>query len=797
MRFELQMRFLTIKHIVCSLLLMAVWGVPTEARENASGKVTTEQVDWKTFLSRHDMRWNRLTADPVEPAMDGRLRTGYYAGAIMGNGLLGTNLYKLTDNVYRLNVGRSDVTEARSPYDLFNSARLPIGYFTLRTQGNVASESMTLSLYDAITRGTFGTDKGKIDFRTYVHAQMDCIVFETETSGEEADYAWDFVPQEAISPRYVLNGTAPAGYLNREGKSNPAPKRYTRDGVNLLVQELAADTTFQIVARAYAVGWKEVREGNKRRIVATVAQADSERDAVASALRIVRKGLKQTSGKLADEHTAWWHDFYRKAAFVTFPDKQFESFYWAQYYKFASTARPGKPVVDLQGVWPTWDTPWTAIWMNLNIQLTYSWQVKANLGELAQPLWDALWNNRDNLRRNVTDIAGQETWTDAACLPRSATYDFHAPLDPATTVERNQYEAGNLTWTLFYYWQHCLAYGDTRQLTERLFPLLKSAVNLFFHIRTERDGKYGLPPTASPEYNVNGNIGPNATYDLANLRWGLQTLIDIDTTYHLNDPLLPQWRDFQDKLEDFPYSEQTGFKVSDKYEFIDTSHRHYSHLFMIYPYHLLDWENAQDRPRMELSVGRWKGNQGYSRTGKAAMLASKGDGDGALEQMEVFLQRFVKPNTLYAETGPVIETPLAAVSTLHELYMQDWGDKIRVFYGTPSAWRNASFINLRARGAFLISASRQDGKNVFIQVESEKGGLCRLQTGMSPAGIQVRNAKGEPVPFTPLSGDNGVIEMDMRAGDVVQVTDKTRTTVYPAPQAYDKNADFHYGDLNR
>ena len=432
--------------------------------------------------------------------------------------------------------------------------------------------------------------------------------------------------------------------------------------------------------------------------------------------------------------------------------------------------------------------------MNLNIQLTYSWQVKANLGELAQPLWDALWNNRDNLRRNVTDIAGQETWTDATCLPRSATYDFHSPLDPATTVDRNQYEAGNLTWTLFYYWQHCLAYGDTRQLTERLFPLLKFAVNLFFHIRTEHNGKYGLPPTASPEY-VNENIGPNATYDLANLRWGLQTLIDIDTTYHLNDPMLPQWKDFLNNLVDFPYSEETGFKVSDKYEFTNTSHRHYSHLFMIYPYHMLDWENAEDRPRMELSVSRWKGNQGYSRTGKAAMLASKGDGDGALEQMEVFLQRFVKPNTLYAESGPVIETPMAAVSTLHELYMQDWGDKIRVFYGTPSAWRNASFINLRAKGAFLVSASRRDGQNVFIQVESEKGGLCRLQTGMSPGDIQVRNVQGKQIPFTQVTGDNGVIEINMQAGDVVQVTDRTKDVVYPASQEYAKNADFYYGDI--
>ena len=89
------------------------------------------EMNWEEFLKQHDMYWTTLTADPVEPANDARLRTGYYAGAIMGNGLLGTNFYKLRDNVYRLNIGRSDVTERRKPYNLFYSARLPIGYFTL------------------------------------------------------------------------------------------------------------------------------------------------------------------------------------------------------------------------------------------------------------------------------------------------------------------------------------------------------------------------------------------------------------------------------------------------------------------------------------------------------------------------------------------------------------------------------------------------------------------------------------------------------------------------------------------
>ena len=59
---------------------------------SASDDPLINSINWEEFLSQHDMYWNKLTSDPVEPSFDGRLTTGYYAGAIMGNGLLGTNL---------------------------------------------------------------------------------------------------------------------------------------------------------------------------------------------------------------------------------------------------------------------------------------------------------------------------------------------------------------------------------------------------------------------------------------------------------------------------------------------------------------------------------------------------------------------------------------------------------------------------------------------------------------------------------------------------------------------------------
>ena len=751
-----------------------------------------EHFDWEEFLSQHDMHWTKLTADPEKPQSDGRQTTGYYAGAIMGNGLLGTNFYKLHDNVYRLNVGRSDITEARKPYDLFNSARLPIGYFTLSTVGNVQKEEMKLSLYNAVTNGSFTTDKGSIDFTTYVHSLHNYIVFETKSKGDEANYQWNFVAQKAISPRYILNQNAPAGYLNHKGDANPEAT-YLKEGDNqFMIQPLVADSSMTKVAKVYVVAWREMKDKANRRIIATVAHEDNQAAAIKSARNTLDAACKESAKKLYASHKQWWNDFYHQAAFLSFPDTRFESFYWAQYYKFASTTRPGKPIVDLQGVWPTWDTPWTAVWINLNLQLTYSWQTKANMGWLAEPLWNSLYEHRDNLRRNVTDIPEQADWTDAMCLGRSSSYDFLAPLNPKL-VERNQYEVGNLTWLLFYYWQYCNAYGDDEQMTKRLFPMLKAAVNLYFHIRTEKDGKYGLPATASPEY-LNGNIGTNSNYDLTNLRWGLQTLIDIDTKFNLNDPKLPEWKDFLNNLVDYPYDEKTGYKVSDLYNFDNVSHRHYSHLFMIYPYYIVNWGQKENREKIRLSVMRWKGNQGYSRTGKAAMLLSMGDGDEALAEMTKFLDRFVKPNTLYAETGPVIETPLAAISTLHDFYMQDWGTTIRVFHGIPSSWKDASFVNMRAKGAFLVSANRKEGKTVYIRVASERGNVCQLQTEIPLNNLEIRSLDGTLEEFNILDKEEGIIEFETVAGTSYELIDKNLPVVKPTSLKHPANEINYYGD---
>jgi hypothetical protein len=109
------------------------------------------------------------------------------------------------------------------------------------------------------------------------------------------------------------------------------------------------------------------------------------------------------------------------------------------------------------------------------------------------------------------------------------------------------------------------------------------------------------------------------------------------------------------------------------------------------------------------------------------MYASFGDGDKALSSMEEYLDSpNLHPNTMYTEGFPVLESGLVGATALQDMLLQSWGGKIRIFPGIPSHWKNAVFHDLRAEGAFLVSAGHQDGTTRWARIKSLAGGPCRV-----------------------------------------------------------------------
>jgi hypothetical protein len=85
------------------------------------------------------------------------------------------------------------------------------------------------------------------------------------------------------------------------------------------------------------------------------------------------------------------------------------------------------------------------------------------------------------------------------------------------------------------------------------------------------------------------------------------------------------------------------------------------------------------------------------------------------------------PNTQYIEGSPVYECSLVAASALQYMMLQSWGNTIRIFPGMPAEWKSASYDNLRAEGAFLVSAIRNEGKTSWVKIHSLAGEPCRIR----------------------------------------------------------------------
>jgi len=678
---------------------------------------------WPPFMARHDLAWSRIGGE-------------WEQGAFLGNGMLGAMVYRESPSVLRWEMGRCDVVERfQVPLVDWAPPRLPIGDFLLETVGSVVSEQMRLDLWNAEARGTIQTDRGRIRWRSLVHAVDMALLVEYEVEGGEQDATLTFRPKQGVSPclHYDrIRKKVDPDWLARH--TPPAPETLERGGLRFAVQDYLA-------GGQYATGWTLVQAGPARRLLATVASTYPLRHAVAAAAGQLDAPRAADPAAWIESHQAWWHEYYPRS-FLSLDDPYWESFYWIQMYKLASATREEGALIDSQGPWMP-QTPWpTCVW-NLNVQTSYSPLFTANRHELGESLYRMLDRSLPDLIMNVPDpFRG-----DSAGIGRSTScVGLRAATSPG-------WETGNLAWACFNYYRHYRCDMDDGLLRDRLYPLLRRAVNYYFHLAEEGpDGRLHLMKSVSPEYGPD-QCTRDCNYDLALFQWGCRTLLRITARLGIDDERRADWERVLEQLAEPPVDE-FGLRVGRDIGF-RRSHRHYSHLFAVWPLRIWNIDHPEFRSLAEQSVAHWlsldKELQGYTWTSASCMASGFGDGDAALERLNR-LKPYLQPNTMYAENGPVIETPLSAAESIHDMLLQSWSDPLadgmssvlRVFPAVPSTWRNLVFRHLRAEGAFLVSACRRNGQTAWIQVESLAGEPCIVQTDLADP-VAADGAEPEPL----------------------------------------------------
>ena len=723
------------------------------------------RVDWAAFLARHDMRVSALP-------------TGWTDAPHFGNAMVGSMLY-VRDGHLCIEVFRADVCDHRPEsygWIAYSRPRFRIGYFVVETTGTPTGCELRTSLWDAEMTGYVATSAGRIEIRHFVHAEDMAIVTEFSPSGGEGMPVCRWMPAraETTRPGYPTNDDELEDYAARYGAhhkailspaaANPDGHLEEHDGVTAWIQPL-------LTGGQYATAWTAREAAGRLTLTATIANSYPETTASVEAVREIRRFVARDSAERVESHRSWWHDYYRRS-FVSLPDARIESLYWQTIYRYGCTSRTGRYYVDTSGIWFQ-GGQWPYTTNDWNTQSAHWGVYAANRLEQGGDVVRRL----AEFSQNLIDSVRPEEWqVDSAYLAVATPGDFSGTRDG----DMRYYDlVGNLPWLLHNAWWHYRYSMDDAMLRDTLYPLLRRAVNLYLHLAEDGpDGRIHLAATYSPETGVYRD----ANFDLALFKWACHVLIQSCGRLGIDDPLKAKWQDVIERLVEFPV-DANGFMLGDG-ESADPDHRHFSHLLMIYPLYLVNAEQEHHRNAILRSAELAHNGSGASPAGRgleamvqthaAPISASIGDGDRALEGLERLADE-LEPNGLWPCTGnPCIESTLAIANIVQSMLIQSWSDPaaaspgpIRVFPALPSAWTDVEFHDLRAEGAFLVSADCRNRSTTWVRIESLAGEPCRVQPGFV-GGFDVDGRPGLVI----NEESPGVFTLDLQRGDVVTLRSK-------------------------
>lgn len=135
---------------------------------------------------------------------------------------------------------------------------------------------------------------------------------------------------------------------------------------------------------------------------------------------------------------------------------------------------------------------------------------------------------------------------------------------------------------------------------------------------------------------------------------------------------------------------------------------------------------AVTRNTIEQHPQCWKCNN-HTMSFYPGLARAGHDPDAILEGLHALIRDVGLPNFVIDRGGGGgIETCSTVTATLNEMLLQSHQGVIRVFPAWPKD-KDARFENLRAHGAFLVTATVKDGNVRSVRIVSERGAPCTMR----------------------------------------------------------------------
>ncbi len=624
-------------------------------------------------------------------------------GPLMGNGDLGVVLGGPPEAL-TFYVSKNDFWRAISRYP--EGSPKPIGTLKIAwPELRGGTYQVRQRLFEADIIGEFSVEKHKVHLRAWTPATSNSLIVELSSEGTPLSVDISLDPCEGGG-----------------GTSSSSKNRVTRSFTEGVEWPSEAAMALGIMGRA-ATGTHlrlHLEQGKPLTLSLAVRTNHETADFQNEASRAA---VKPNLAKLAVAHKKWWSTFWHKSS-IDIGDPLVERFWYGSQYVMAMCSRNRAYAPGLFGNWITTDKPnWAGDYhLNYNYQAPWWGVFSSNHIELAEPydtaLLDAIPRGRDNAR-NLLDMPG--VYLEVGIGPRgllsckSPDYDL---------FWGQKSDAIYATVNMLMRWRST---RDKRYLKSVAYPFLREVAAFWEHYLVLEADRYVVKNDAIHEGSGNDT---NSILTLGLLRNLFAGMIDASQALGVDAELSRVWKTILDKLSTFPTQERNGKKVFRYTEtgmaWNDSNSLGIQH---IYPAGAIglgsDPSLLQTSQNMISEMGRWSDYNAFPTFYTAAARVGY-DPETILTHLREQLKSHGLQNLFVYYGGGGIECCSAVPSCINEMLMQSHEGVIRLFPVWPKS-KDAQFWNLRADGAFVVSASLKHGEVQEVSLISEMSDPCTLQ----------------------------------------------------------------------
>ncbi len=412
-------------------------------------------------------------------------------------------------------------------------------------------------------------------------------------------------------------------------------------------------------------------------------------------------------------------------------------------YLLISSSRPGTQPANLQGIWnedqnPNWDSKYTT---NINTEMNYWPGETSNLSDCVEPLIQMVKELTDQGSQVAREHYGANGWV---FHQNTDLWRVAAPMDGPTW---GTFTVGG-AWLVTHLWEHYLYTLDEEYLKE-IYPVIKGSVDFFMDFLVEHpNGKWLVTnPSNSPE---NPPQAPGykyffdevtGMYYFTTITYGssmdMQILTDLFGYYAKASQILNLDTEYAQKVlaaRNRLVPPQIGSngtlqEWSEDYAQLEKSHRHFSHMYGLYPGHVMSAKRTPELvdPMKAVLEQRGDGGTGFSRGWKMALWARLYDGERAERIFKGYIKEQAYPQ-LFAKcfTPLQVDGTFGVTAGITEMLMQSHEGVIDLLPALPKTWNTGRFDGVCARGAFELDMEWKDGRLTKVEVLSKKGQTCRI-----------------------------------------------------------------------